>query len=341
MKVMDKNFLGKYDTIIFDMDGVITSEQNYWNSAACTVYEYFNRTASKNISVDFVMKNIESIRKNIFYNDKIIKALKSKGVNSNWDLGYVVVCISLIINSQNPLNIYNYIKTMSQNILDEYDILAQKTAQRLGEKIEYTNRSGQIWERLHLSFQEWFLGDKLFLDIYNRYPYLSNKPGFVNKEYPIVDLERLKKMLIKLSASRRLCIGTGRPSAEIMGPLENWDCLRYFDFDGIITYDFVLEAEKRLGLNALTKPHPYMFLKAMCGKDYDDAKIIDGFYDKTQLKKVLVVGDAGSDIMAAKAMGVDFCAVLTGISGQKAREYFENSGAEYILNNVLELEMYI
>ena len=35
-------FLDKYDTVIFDMDGVITSEQNYWNCAALTVWEYLN-----------------------------------------------------------------------------------------------------------------------------------------------------------------------------------------------------------------------------------------------------------------------------------------------------------
>ena len=39
-------FLDKYDTVIFDMDGVITSEQNYWNCAALTVWEYLNYNLS-------------------------------------------------------------------------------------------------------------------------------------------------------------------------------------------------------------------------------------------------------------------------------------------------------
>ena len=50
----------------------------------------------------------------------------------------------------------------------------------------------------------------------------------------------------------------------------------------------------------------------------------------------LIVGDAGADILAAKAMGADFCAVLTGVQGERARPYFEKLNAEYILNSVLE-----
>lgn len=43
-------FLDKYDTVIFDMDGVITSEQNYWNCAALTVWEYLHYTGGKKIN---------------------------------------------------------------------------------------------------------------------------------------------------------------------------------------------------------------------------------------------------------------------------------------------------
>ena len=35
-------------------------------------------------------------------------------------------------------------------------------------------------------------------------------------------------------------------------------------------------------------------------------------------------------------MGADFCAVLTGIQGEKGREYFEENGAEYILPSVID-----
>ena len=61
--------------------------------------------------------------------------------------------------------------------------------------------------------------------------------------------------------------------------------------NGLCNYDNVVEAEKELNNNALTKPHPYMFLKALYGTDYSNKRIVDGDYDKAKIKTTLVVGD--------------------------------------------------
>ena len=82
-----KHFLDKYDTVIFDMDGVITSEQNYWNCAALTVWEYMHRNRGIDIDAAQCMEQLSEIRKKVFCDDKIITELKARGVNSNWDLG--------------------------------------------------------------------------------------------------------------------------------------------------------------------------------------------------------------------------------------------------------------
>ena len=86
-----KEFLDKYDTVIFDMDGVITSEQNYWNSAALTVREYLtskNYFGAHDICAAEMSGNAVKIRSEVFCDDEIISEFKSRGVNSNWDLGY-------------------------------------------------------------------------------------------------------------------------------------------------------------------------------------------------------------------------------------------------------------
>ena len=58
---------------------------------------------------------------------------------------------------------------------------------------------------------------------------------------------------------------------------------------------------------------------------------------KKKIERTLVVGDAGADMFAAKAMGADFCAVLTGVNKQAARGFFEENNAQYILNSSAEL----
>lgn len=332
-----KSFLDKYDTVIFDMDGVITSEQNYWNSAALTVWEYLKKVyGNEDINPKECMEKVNEIRKKVFCDDKTIAVLKGKGVNSNWDLGYVIVCLSLIHNTTDFEKLFDYAKALDDNILNEYDKLSDETAKAIGKTADYTNRSGKLWWDMCECFQEWFLGDEEFFKLYKKQPATPGKTGLMFREEPIVDKNKLVILLELLSRTKRVCTGTGRPFVEVERPLVQWDVLKYFADNGLCNYNHVVEAEKALGNNALTKPHPYMFLKALYGTDYDDAKIVNGDYDKEKIKSTLIVGDAGADILAAQAMGADFCAVLTGIQGKDAREFFEELKADYILDSVLD-----
>ena len=331
-------FLDKYDTVIFDMDGVITSEQNYWNCAALTVWEYLNYNSGQKINAAECMQNISKIRSRVFSDDELISVLKGKGVNSNWDLGYVTVLIAWICNGKNDWNYFDkvleYAKSLSDNIIDEYDNLAIKCAEKTGFDYEWLKRNGTMWTTMRDIFQTWFLGDELFEKTFGYIPINTGKTGLLYKEEPIVDKNKLITIMSLLSRNKRVCTGTGRPYIEMLPPIENWGIKQYFAQNGLCNYDNVVEAEKELNNNALTKPHPYMFLKALYGTDYSNKRIVDGDYDKAKIKTTLVVGDAGADILAAQAMGADFCAVLTGIQGERARGYFVKLGANYILKSV-------
>lgn len=330
--------LDRYDTVIFDMDGVITSEQNYWNCAALTVWEYMH---NREIDVNECMNNIPGIRSHVFLNDELIGILKSKGVNSNWDLGYLTVLIAWICggkdNTEDFSGVLEYAKALPDNIIEVYSAIAKRCSAVTGYDYSWLCRNDTMWQTMQRIFQTWFLGDELFMKSYGVPPIKSGKRGLLYSEEPIVDKTKLITLLNELGKSKRLCTGTGRPYVEMIQPLTDWGVKECFATDGLICYDHVSEAEKKLNNNALTKPHPYMFLKALYGEDYDDALIISGDYDKSKIERTLVVGDAGADILAAHSMGADFCAVLTGINGIKSRAYFEELGAEYILNSVLDL----
>lgn len=329
-------FLDKYDTVIFDMDGVITSEKTYWNCAALTVWEYLKWNNGDEIDTKYAENNVEKVRSLVFCNDKIIEVLKAKGVNSNWDLGYVVVLLAWICGgkgySGDFTDVLQSAENLSDNILDVYDTLAKEASEATGLDYGWMRRNELMWTTMQELFQEWFLGDELN----GRASLHGRKNGLLHSEQPIVNKDSLAEMLSLLSKNKRVCTGTGRPYTEMIRPLDMWEISKYFSPDGLCNYNHVVQAEKELDNNALTKPHPYMFLKALYGTDYDNKKLIDGDYDKDKIKRTLIVGDAGADILAAQAMGADFCAVLTGINGQKARRYFEEQKADYILNDVLE-----
>ncbi|MBR0365324.1 MAG: hypothetical protein IJH94_00805, partial [Clostridia bacterium] len=148
-----KKFLDKYNTVIFDMDGVITSEENYWNSAALTVREFLS---AGDVSDPAEMsRNVYEIRREVFADDRIISELKGRGVNSNWDLGYITVLIAYILGTDDSGRILEFIKGLSDNILDEYDRLANEAAKKTSKPPEY--RNGELWTAMQDCFQEWFL----------------------------------------------------------------------------------------------------------------------------------------------------------------------------------------
>lgn len=329
-------FLDKYDTVIFDMDGVITSEQNYWNVAALTVWEYLLSSRGEKINAPECMANFRQIRQKVFCDDEIIVELKKRGVNSNWDLGYVTVCVALIcdVADDDFSEVLKYVEKMPDNIINEYDNLALECAKKCGFDFNWLKRNSVMWQTMQGLFQEWFLGDDLYFEQNGAFPKNRGKSGLLFKEEPIVDKTKLTQLLKLLSREKRLCTGTGRPYIEMLQPLKDWRVLEYFAEDGLCNYDYVKQAEKKLKNNALTKPNPYMFLKALYGTDYADEKIAVGDYDESLIKRTLIVGDAGADILAAQAMGADFAAVLTGINGKAMQGYFQKQGADYILDSV-------
>ena len=330
------DFLGKYDTLIFDMDGVVTSESGYWDAAALTVREFLTSKkyfGDSDIDTVSLSENVKAIRNEVFLGDKLISLLKGKGVNSNWDLGYIMILMALILDTDDAQKIYDFADSINEDIIVAYDTLARKAAKKTGALFSEYERNGKLWCEMQDCFQAWYLGDDMFMETYPNAPNTPNKPGLYKQEQPIISLDELKTVLCTLSATKRLGIATGRLRREIVPLLEQWGVLDCFDENSLCTYDYVITGEESMD-TTLTKPHPYMFLKALYGLDYDDKRIIDGDYDKSEIESTLIIGDAGADILAAHTMHADFCAVLTGVSGQDGRQYFEEQNSKYILNDI-------
>ena len=95
--------------IIFDMDGVITSEERYWDAAALTVWELLfsgRFLGSKPVSglpafkAGLSVREIAAVRRVIFCNERVISFFKQRAVNSNWDLAYLTFLYQLLSLSE-------------------------------------------------------------------------------------------------------------------------------------------------------------------------------------------------------------------------------------------------
>lgn len=103
----------------------------------------------------------------------------------------------------------------------------------------------------------------------------------------------------------------------------------------------VLKNAKISEAQPLSKPHPYVFLRALFGDETSDADILSGNYDHHRTSRALAVGDAAADLIAAKRGGLSFLGVLTGVDKESAKEVFLSGGADFILNDISEISKFL
>lgn len=128
-------------TVLFDVDGVLLSEERYFDSSALTVWEilnsgkYIGLAPNKN-KVEYSDEEIAEIRSNVFADDQVLKLLKSAGLNANWDMIYVTVCNQLIhlleqVKGTEKANIEKWVTNpIDRKVLQEIgEVLATKNVQ--------------------------------------------------------------------------------------------------------------------------------------------------------------------------------------------------------------------
>lgn len=128
--------------LIFDLDGVITSEQKYWNTARLNVWELITKPDYLGLTDYFGPTHppqvLASGQQTI--NNDFIYELKRRAINSNWDLTYFVFCLHLA------------------GILQQLQQLAPEKWSNLNDKIDLAN--SEQWQRLRQDLQGIMLTQK-------------------------------------------------------------------------------------------------------------------------------------------------------------------------------------
>lgn len=83
-----------YKTILFDVDGVMLSEEHYFNASALTVWELLCSPRFLGLSAgalpvptpDPAPEVVRRVRQAVFAGDEVLDFMKRRGVNSNWDM---------------------------------------------------------------------------------------------------------------------------------------------------------------------------------------------------------------------------------------------------------------
>lgn len=369
-------------TILFDVDGVLLSEDHYFDASALTVWEllvsdnYLGLMPEK-FKTDFDPTEIAVIRMQVFENDRVLKFLKSRGLNANWDMIFLTFSYQLIhllsqIREAEVHKINRWLTTdITRDTLREIGQLLKKhhvtfdfdlfhkdfqklngakqelfifldhlVKEKFGFETTIFQKKGTLWSICEHISQEWYVGDENVFDSTGRPSVQLGKRGFLADEKTLCDREEINQLFMWLiSNGFSIGIGTGRPELETIKPFEHLDWLRHFDLGHVVTADEVLKAQKEVKMDkSFSKPHPYTYVQAFLGKDYSSADCLNTQLPMEEAEEILIIGDSLADLLAAREMGARFAAVLTGLSGQDARGDFEKHRADYILDNVLELK---
>lgn len=376
MKNINNIDLKKLNTLIFDLDGVITSEIKYWNTAKLTVWElicsdnYLGLNDYFGQSLD-VSTRLLDIGKRIIPNDFIYQ-LKSRAINSNWDLTFFVFSLHLLsifqevkknekkifelfkndhINIEDKLkeclkslNKLSYNDQISENIIKLFwqetqelrgnavlNNLYSFSNNILGDHFSCFDSKGELWKLCYHNFQNWYEGKKGYT---------------LPDDETVLDVNKINHTLkiLQDTGHYTLAIATGRPRNEVIQPLKALRLLQYFDQKRIVTYDEVLDAESKRSNSEekikLGKPHPFILLKAIY-PDENIKKLCNEKFTLQNNQEIAYIGDAGSDVVAAKRAGCISIGVLTGFATGKQKENKEQMlkdlGCDIILESILEL----
>lgn len=369
-------------TVLFDVDGVLLSEERYFDMSALTVWELINSDKYLGLGAEQFKTNpadeeINAIRKGVFIDDRVLKLMKGKGINANWDMIYLTVSYQLIhileqvkedlsakinhwltneidrdvlieigealkgrdihLHYAAFLDDFQQAPSSKQGLLDHLDVLAKE---KLGVDTSMFGKKDRLWSVCEHASQEWYVGDEHIVGSTGRPSVQPGKAGFMSDEKVLADKEKIAELFKKLTSEGiRVGIGTGRPELETVEPFKTLGWLDLFDTHYIVTADDVLKAERNHPDGpALSKPHPFTYIMALSGKTKTEDECLAEKLPIENGKETLIVGDSLADLLAARDMGCTFAAVLTGLSGQAARSEFEEYEADYILDGVLEVE---
>ncbi|EJO7134032.1 HAD family hydrolase [Staphylococcus pseudintermedius] len=366
--------------ILFDVDGVFLDESRCFDVSALTVYELLYSTDYWGLKSHIDLSQltdvqITDIRATLFKNDVILNRLKSMGINSNWDMLFVVFSVHFIeclkqishearidflnsvqfdettlrkvgqqltnsiINYERPLQ---FIENGSEGRSQIYQSLQSYAMTELNvEEATLFDINSPLWQLAQEIYQEWYLGTALYEEVEQKVAKTDYKRGYIYHEIALAPIEDIKQLLTNLKAAGyQLAIATGRPRTETLVPFETLDLLSYFDDAFIVSASEVLEVETRYPeLKPLGKPNPFSYIAAFNGNQKQD------YYDyatnqtnRMDPEKVTIVGDSLADLFSAQTVNAQFIGTLTGLKGKSAEAELRAHGAEIIVDNVLDIQ---
>jgi len=297
----------KFDSIIFDCDGVLVDIRNSYDYA-------INKTISA------IMNEIFNEKISDVVNSKILYGLKAAGgFNDEVAVAYAVI-MTLVASKKSNLKfeklIIDVIKNANEsgiNSIDNYFINRNIDLKEIKLKLDYENSRKVSY--IHRIFNQLFYGPKLYEEIFDEKSQFSEKP-LIDLDNIVLDDNLMSKLKIRFG--NKISTVTGRGNFAFSYSMKNF--LDNFDIKNSVFLE-----DRPLNL---AKPNPKSLIESISG---------------INSKCSLYIGDSMEDLMMVEkckehGYDVSFCGIY-GSSDEPELKYelFQKNNASFILESIQKL----
>jgi len=297
----------KFDSIIFDCDGVLVDIRNSYDHA-------INKTISA------IMKELFNDEVGDIVTSKIHFGLKSVG-GFNDEVAVVYAIVMTLAASKKSeiefekliIDVINNANESGINSIDDYFKVQNIDLTEIKSKLDYENSRKASY--IHRIFNQLFYGPKLYEEIFNE------KSQF--NDNPLIDLDDIvldNNLMLKLKNrfGTKISTVTGRGKFAFSYSMENF--LDDFDMENSVFLE-----DRPLNL---AKPNPESLVESI---------------SKINSKCSLYIGDSMEDLLMVqkcqeRGYDVSFCGIYGSSDEPKLKyELFQKNDAPFILKSIQEL----
>jgi len=299
--------ISKFDSIIFDCDGVLVDIRNSYDHAI-----------NKTISV--IMKELFNDEIGDIVTSKIHFGLKSVG-GFNDEVAVVYAIVMTLVASKKSniefekliVDVINNANESGINSIDSYFKEKNIDLIEIKSKLDYENSRKVSY--IHKIFNQLFYGPKLYEEVFNEKSQFSEKP-LIDLDNIVLDNNLMSKLKTRFGS--KVATVTGRGKFAFSYSMKNF--LDNFDMENSVFLE-----DRPLNL---AKPNPESLIETI---------------SKINSNCSLYIGDSMEDLlMVQKCQERDYDVSFCGIYGssdepQLKYELFQKNNASFILESIQEL----
>ena len=299
--------ISKFDSIIFDCDGVLVDIRNSYDHAinktiSAIMKELFNDEIGDIVTskIHFGLKSVGGFNDEVAVVYAIVMTLVASK-KSNIEFEKLIVDVISNANESGINSIDSYFKEKNIDLIE------------IKSKLDYENSRKVSY--IHKIFNQLFYGPKLYEEVFNEKSQFSEKP-LIDLDNIVLDNNLMSKLKTRFGS--KVATVTGRGKFAFSYSMKNF--LDNFDIENsVFLEDRPLE---------LAKPNPDSLIESISG---------------INSKCSLYIGDSMEDLLMVqkcqeKGYDVSFCGIY-GSSDEPELKYelFEKNKASFILESIQEL----